>query len=319
MRAHKPQASGRPGRIDMGLVATLQAILETGNASKAAVALGVTQPAISQNLRRLREHFDDELFVRSGNTLQPTPRMLALQPMVEQLLRDLEMLSRPQPDFDPLSANQEFILCMSEFVEFAVLPSLAEAFARHAPQCRLRGMRAHHAQLQSLLEQGKADLAIGSLVGAAPTLRQQRLADHPLVCMVSARGRWASQPPSLQDYAEGRHVAVLRASDSRDPISERLQRSRIQRNVVTTVSSDFVAAKTVIATDALCTVTQAVGRQLAAMFAVKLQPLPFDAGLFTSRMIWHERLQRDASHIWLRQLVERAYRGWALAAPAAKG
>ena len=310
MSLYRSRESGRSGHIDVNLVATLQAILDTGNASKAAVALGVTQPAISQSLRRLREHFGDELFVRSGNMLKPTPRMLALQPIIERLLRDLDMLSRPPDGFDPSTADQEFIVCLSEAAEFAVLPSVAAEFALHAPQCRIRGIRVHHSQLLPMLEQGEVDLAAGSLAGAAPSLRQQRLAEHRIVCMMSSRGKWANASLSLQDYVEGRHVSVRRMADTTDPISERLQVSGIHRNAVASVSSDFVAAQTVVKTDAICTLSEAAGRQLAALFPVQLQPLPFELGTLTARMIWHERLQRDASHIWLRRLVETAYRNW---------
>ncbi|MFT3721871.1 LysR family transcriptional regulator [Pseudorhodoferax sp.] len=305
-------------RIDLHLVATLQAVLKTGSVSRAALALGVSQPAISQNLRKLRAHFGDDLFVRSGQGLQPTSRMLALQPMVEQLVRDLKMLSRPPGAFDPEGAEQEFVICMSEVAEFVVLPRVAAELARHAPRCRIHGVRVHHAQLLSMLERGEVDLAAGSLAGAAPSLRQQRLAGHRMVCMVSARGRWAGAPPSLQDYVDGRHVAVQRVADSFDPVSERLRLHGIRRNAVIIVSSDFVAARTVVETDALCTVAQAVGQRMAALFPVRLQPLPFDAGLFPVRMIWHERLQHDASHIWLRSMVEAAYRDWVQGRPASR-
>jgi LysR family transcriptional regulator, mexEF-oprN operon transcriptional activator len=297
--------------MDVNLIATLQAILDTGNASKAAVALGVTQPAISQNLRRLREHFGDELFVRSGNVLKPTPRMLALQPVIARLLRDLDTLSRPPDGFDPTTAEQEFIVCLSEVAEFAVLPSVAAEFALHAPGCRIRGIRVHHSQLLSMLEQGEVDLAAGSLAGAAPSLRQQRLADHRVVCMVSANGKWANSTLSLEDYIDGRHVIVRRSADTTDPISERLQVSGIHRNAVAIVSSDFVATQTVVRTDAICTMGEPAGRQLATLFPVRLLPAPFEVGVITARMIWHERFQRDASHIWLRALVETAYRNWA--------
>jgi hypothetical protein len=84
----------------------------------------------------------------------------------------------------------------------------------------------------------------------------------------------------------------------------------VQRKAVITVSSDFVAARTVVATEMLGTVARAVGQQLADLFPVRLQPLPFDAGTFTSRMVWHERFQRDTGHIWLRKRVEAKYRRW---------
>lgn len=308
MQTHQFERKGRAGRIDLNLLFTLQAIFESGNLSKAAVALGVSQPAISQSLGKLREHFGDELFVRSGKALLPTPRALALQPMVARLLCEADMLSRPAQGFDPATANVEFIVCLSEFVEYSILPSLAAEFAQHASGCRIRGMRVQHSQLQSMLEQGDVDLAIGAVAGAAPSLRQQRLVDHQVVCMVSARGRWARRAPTFQDYLEGRHVAVHRTADNVDIISERLGLKGIRRNAVVTVSSDFVAARTVAQTDALCTLPLSSAKELANLFPVRLHPLPFDAGVFTARMIWHERFQRDASHIWLRKLVEQAYK-----------
>lgn len=319
MQKHRFERKGGAGRIDLNLLPTLQAIFEEGNLSRAAVALGVTQPAISQSLGKLREHFGDELFVRSGKVLLPTPRAQALQPMVARLLREAQMLSRPPQGFEPRTADVEFVVCLSEFVEFMVLPRLAAEFARHAPQCRIRGMRVQYSQLQDMLEQGDVDLVIGAVAGAAPSLRQQRLAEHRLVCMVSAQGPWARRPPSLEDYAEGRHVAVHRTADSVDIISQRLRDKGIRRNAVVTVSSDFVAARTVAQTDALCTLPLSSALQLVKLFPLCLHPLPFDAGVFTARMIWHERFQGDASHIWLRKLMENAYRDWVQQMQAAGG
>jgi len=118
MTTNTPGFPGRAGRVDLTMVATLKAIFDTGTVSKAAEALGVTQPSVSQNLRRLREYFGDELFVRTGNALQPTPRAIALLPVVSRLMRDLDVISRPPDDFDPRASNREFILCMSEMAEF---------------------------------------------------------------------------------------------------------------------------------------------------------------------------------------------------------
>lgn len=311
MGAPRSIASGRAGRVDPSLFASLLAILETGNVSRAADALGITQPAVSQNLRKLREHFGDRLFVRSGNSLQPTPRMLALQPVMARVLEDLDRLSRPAGGFEPDHCNREFTVSMSDSAEFAVLPQVAAEFALHSPGARLRGVRTPYMELSAMLERGDVDLALGSLIGAAPSLRQQRLADHRMVCLVSAEGRWAVTPPFFQDYVDGRHVAVLRVSDNADAVAQRLRLIGIQRNVVIRVSNDFVAAQSLIRTDALCTVGEAVGRQLAGLFPVKAHPLPFDVGPITTRMIWHERFQDDAGHIWLRKLVRRTYREWA--------
>lgn len=308
MTTKKPGAAGRESRVDLTMVATLKAIFDTGTVSKAAEVLGVTQPSVSQNLRRARLYFGDELFVRSGNALQPTPRAIALQPAVSRLMRDLEVISRPPDAFDPRAANLEFIICMSEMAEYIVLPRLAATFAREAPGCSIRGIRVPQSRLLTALENGEVDLATGSLIGADPSLRQQRLGEQKLISLVSARGRWADAPLTRQGYVESRHVAVHRVTDSVDPVVDRLRVKGIHRSVALSVSNDFVAARAVAETDLICTASVTVGRQLAALYAIRLQALPFDLGLLPTRMIWHERFQRDARHVWLRQQVEAAYR-----------
>lgn len=308
MTTNKHDAAGRATRVDLTMMATLKAIFDTGTVSKAAEMLGVTQPSVSQNLRRARQYFGDELFVRSGNALRPTPRAVALQPAVARLMRDLEAISRPPSAFDPQAASLEFIICMSEMAEYIVLPRLAATFAREAPGCSIRGVRVPQTRLRAALEEGEIDLAAGSLVGADPSLRQQKLGQQGVVCLVSAHSRWADTPLTLQGYMESRHVAVHRVTDSADPVIDRLRSKGIQRSVALTVSNDFVAARAVAETDLLCTVSVAVSRQLAALYAVQPKGLPFDLGQLPTRMIWHERFQRDARHIWLRKHVEAAYR-----------
>ncbi|MGE4238961.1 LysR family transcriptional regulator [Ramlibacter sp.] len=299
---------GRLARVDLTMVATLKAIFDTGKVSKAADALGVTQPSVSQNLKRLRAYFNDELFVRSGNSLQPTARALALQPLVARLMRDIDLISQPPDDFDPAAANREFIICMSEAAEYVVLPRLAALFAEQAPGCSIRGTRLPQPQLMQALEKGEVDLAAGILLGADRSLRQTRLIDFGFVCLVSANGRWAKTPLTRQAYTESRHVLVQRITDADDPIGERLRVKGIHRSIALTVANDFVAARVVADTDLICTVTVPVGRQLAALFPVGLQPPPVELGRMSSRLIWHERFQRDASHMWLRKIVENVYR-----------
>lgn len=298
----------RPTRVDLTMVATLKAMLDTGAVSKAADALGVTQPSVSQNLRRLRSYFDDELFVRSGNTLQPTPRAIALAPVVSRLMRDIDVISQPPVDFDPSVANREFIICMSEIAEFIVLPRLAAAFARQAPRCSIRGLRVPQSQLRIALERGEVDLAAGTLVGADRSLRQRRLGEYSVICLVSARGRWADAPLTREGYTESRHVAVQRITDSVDPISDRLRLKGIHRSVALSVASEFVAASAVAGADLICTVSRQVGKHLSPLFPIKVRPLPFQLGDLVTRLIWHERFHKDPSHIWLRKIVVDAYR-----------
>ncbi|MDR6858770.1 LysR family transcriptional regulator [Variovorax guangxiensis] len=297
------------GRADLTMIATLKALLDTGNVSRAADALGVTQPSVSQSLKRMRQYFGDELFVRSGNAMNPTPRAIELGPLVDRVMRDVNLISQPGSEFDPMAANREFIICMTDIGEYMIVPNLASVFASEAPGCSIRTRRIPQARLREALELGEADLAVGTLAGANRSLRQQRLGEYVVTCMVSTQGRWAKSALTGDDYAAARHVVVQRLSDSVDPITERLRAKGIHRSVALFVDNHFVAARAVAETDLICTVPNVVmGEQLVSTFPVKLVPLPFEFGHFVSRLLWHDRYHTDPSHVWLRNTVERSAR-----------
>lgn len=297
-----------PIRIDVVMIQTMQALFDTGQVSKAATLLGVSQPSVSQTLRRLRAHFDDRLFVRSGNVLHPTPRAMALQEPIARLSRELELLSRQAPAFDPASSSRRFVVGITDIAEFMVLPQMMRAFRSQAPRASLRSIRMNTSDLREALERGDVDLAAGTLYGADVSLRQRRLGEYRFVCLTSATGRWAHTPPSLQDYAQSPHVLIPRYADVIDPTAEHLQQTGLRRHVVLTVANHFAAAGAVEAADLLCTVPEHVGSLLASMFGVRIHPMPMDLGTVVTRIVWHERFHHDPGNEWLRAVLEQAYR-----------
>jgi LysR family transcriptional activator of mexEF-oprN operon len=303
-----PADSQAPIRIDVGMIQTLQALFDTGQVSKAALLLGVSQPSVSQTLRRLRAHFDDRLFVRSGNVLQPTPRAMALQEPIARLSRELELLSRQAPAFDPATSARRFVVGITDIAEFMVLPHMMRAFREQAPRASLRSIRMDTSDLRGALERGDLDLAAGTLYGADVSLRQRRLGEYRLVCLTSTRGRWAEHAPTVQDYAQSPHVLIPRFADVVDPTAEHLQQTGLRRQVVLTVANHFAAAGAVEAADLLCTVPEHVGTLLASMFGVRIHPMPLDLGTVVTRIIWHERFHHDPGNEWLRGVLEAAYR-----------
>lgn len=291
------------------MIATLKALLDTGSVSKAADLLGVTQPSVSQTLKRMRLYFDDELFVRSGNSMRPTPRVIELAPAVDRVMRDVNLISQKTSVFNPQEANREFIVCMTDIGEYLIVPDLAAAVAAEAPGCTIRTRRIPQARLREALEQGEADLAVGTLAGADRSLRQMRLGEYSVACMVSTEGRWATGDLTPDSYADARHVVVQRVSDSVDPITERLRAMGIHRSVALFVDNHFVAARAVAEADLICTVPNVVmGEKLVTMFPVRLVTMPIALGSFVSRLLWHNRFHSDPANVWLRKTLERSVR-----------
>ncbi len=301
----------RPGaaaKVDLTMVHTLKALFDTGQVSKAAERLGVSQPSVSQNLKRLREYFADPLFVRSGNRLYPTPRAMALEAAVVRLTRDIELISQQPKAFDPRSATREFIVSFTDIAEFMVLPRLSGELLREAPGCSLRSARPAIAQMQEALEQGEIDLAAGTLHGTDVALRQQRLGEYAFVCLTSLRGRWARKPVTVDDYRTAPHVMVPRTSDAVDPIRQRLELQGIHRRIALTVANHFAACGAVEQSDLLFTAPQHVAGHLSKLFHLRAHPLPVDLGTVVTRIVWHERFHHDPGNLWLRKRVERIYR-----------
>lgn len=301
-------AQGRKN-LDLTMIATLQALFDSGTVSRAAESLGVTQPSVSQVLKRLRTHFEDELFVRSGNSMRPTPRALELVPLVGRVMRDVSLISQSGAAFCPTTAKREFFVCMADISEYMAAADLSAILASSAPDCSIHTVRIPQGRLRKALEDGEIDLAVGTLAGADRSLRQQRIGDYNAACMVSANGRWRDSTLTLEDYIDAHHVLVQRVSDSVDPITERLNARGVHRNISMSVGNHFSAAHVVAKSDLICTVPNSVMvENLALMFPVKLQALPFPFGRLVSRLLWHTRYQNDPAHIWLRSTVEKSVR-----------
>ena len=301
-------AAPSPTKMDLTMIHTLRALFDTGQVSKAAERLGVSQPSVSQNLKRLRDYFGDPLFVRSGNRLHPTPRAMALEAIVARLTRDIGLISQQPKAFDPATATRDFVVSLTDIAEFMVLPQLGDEFRRVAPGCSLRSVRSNIALLREALERGEIDLAAGTLHGSDVSLRQLRLGEYNFSCLTSLRGRWARKPLSADDYRDAPHVIVPRTSDPVDPIAQRLELQGIHRHVVLTLANHFAACAAVERADLLFTVPHHVAEHLAKLFQLRVHPMPVDLGTVVTRIVWHERFHHDSGHVWLRKRVERIYR-----------
>lgn len=304
METQKPH----PGRVDLTMVATMKALLDTRQVSKAAEVLGVSQPSVSQTLRRLRDYFDDELFIRSGNNLHPTPRAQGMEPLVSRMMKDAYLLSQAPANFDPALASREFVVSLSDISEFMILPRLMAVFAEIAPNCTVKSLKVAPSELVPAMERGEVDIAAGTLVRPDAALKQQLLAEYELVCVTSLAGRWTSRQVSQEDFLTHKHVNVHRINDTGDPITERFLEIGIHRRIALAISNHFAAAQAIVDADLICTLPKGVAMHLAQLFAIRIHPTPFSMGSVPNRMVWHQRMHKDSGHQWLRRTVADVYR-----------
>lgn len=294
--------------LDLNLLFTLDALFEMEQVSAAADMMGVTQPAVSQALRQLREHFKDPLFVRSGNRLSLTPRAQALRAPVRRIIRDIHEHLLTTLSFDPAVAERVFTLCLSDLSEFVILSDFVAAFRRAAPRCRLRSLRAPASELIRLLETGQADLAFGGMLPEMPaSLRQRRLADYNHVCIAATAHSARLQPFTRSKYCELPHIIVSRTGGFDDYIERHLRRQKLVRNAVLSLSDNLIAAKLVAESDLIATIPRGVALRFSTLFPLAVLELPFRLPQVVSRMYWHERFHRDAANQWLRSLASEHF------------
>ena len=297
-------------RLDLNLLPIAVALYEERGVSRTAVRLGMSQPAVSAALARLRKAFDDPLFVRTAHGMEPTPRAHAL------ITPARDVLSRVQRDvlsglaFDPASAKTTFTFALSDVGEMVFLPRLLEGLKRLAPLASMRSVAPPPIELRDGLEMGEIDLAVGYFPDLATTnFFQQRLFTHHFCCLLRANHPIANRRLSLKQFLALKHVAVHAAGRSQELYDKFLVRKRVRPNVVL-VTPHFMSLPPIIGKSDLCaTVPHAIGMFFSGPgtnIKTVLPPFP-EAPHIVLKQHWHRKTHHDPRNQWLRRLVSELF------------
>ena len=312
--------------LDLNLLRVFAAVIVERNVTRAAAQLAMTQPAVSNALRRLREATGDELFVTIPGGVLPTARAEAWWPDVAAAIEGLRKLFDPQ-EFEPERDERSFALTMADATATVLMPALVGALAGHQTRSDLRVLPLASRDPRTLLEHGAADLAIGffpdvaaelAAEGPRATAVLEPLYTCEYVC-VMRRGHPLAAAPllTLDAYCAAEHVRVNFAGRPRGFVDETLVALGRKRRVVLTLQQFATAARVVHGSDLVCVLplsfVPATG--LADGLVVRAPPMPLpriDVG-----MLWHRRHAHDPAARWLRETVRVVVRGLDLGKPAA--
>jgi DNA-binding transcriptional LysR family regulator len=295
-------------KLDLNLLRVFEAVHTHGSASAAAEALGVTQPAVSNALRRLREEFGDELFTRTPQGVAPTPLADRLAVSVAQALAVLREGLEPAPAFAPGTARRKFRVLMSDIGEIAFLPGLLRWLQAEAPGVTLETTTLPAREARLALESGALDLAVGFLPDLKAGFYQQRIFAQTYVCMVRAGHAAIGPTLTLKAFRDARHAVVKAQGTGHGIVETMLERAGIEPEVVLKLPH-FLAVPMVIAeTDLVVTVPQRVGEIFARILPVRLLPHPLKIPPFQVNQYWHRRYHADPANRWLRGNFARLFR-----------
>ena len=289
-------------RPDLNLLFTLEALLVEGSVARAAKRLDLSPSAMSRSLARLRETTGDPLLVRAGRGMVPTPRAIELRETIAQLVAEVKGALTPAEGLINLSGlERTFTIRTSQgFVEnFG--PELIARVGAEAPRVRLRFVDKADKNAESL-RSGATDLETG-VVGEStgPELRAQKLFQDRFVGVIRADHPLSKGKVTLKRYLAGKHILVSRRGTDRGPVESALSEMGVEREIVTVVSGFSTAIALVRASELIATVPERQTGNLRSR--MKTFSLPFLAPEITVSMLWHPRMDSDAAHKWLRNVV----------------
>lgn len=293
------------GTIDLNLLVALQALLTERHVTRAATRMGVTQPAMSHSLSRLREALGDPLLVRAKNGLQLTPRAATLVQPLDRLLVDAGALLASPASFEPKTSTRRFRISTSDYMEIVLMPGLLERLGREAPHIDIVLVR-HDGHGLSQLDNDEVDVAlVPPMPTESRTIRVQRILDEKFVCVVRADHPLVGKKMTLERYVELGHVLVSPGGARGGIVDDALAKIGARRRVAVVVPHFLVAPFLVERTDLVLTLAKRIARSLAPAVNLKVLEPPAELDLpgFDVRLCWHERDHADPAHSWLRAQV----------------
>ncbi len=292
--------------IDLNLLVVLRALLETRSVTAASKRVSLSQSATSHALARLRELLGDEILVRTGRTMQPTPRAQRLHQPLLLLLEQVEQMLIDDGSFEVKTLRRTFTIATVDYGERVFVLPLGREIARLAPMVNLYVIRS--LPIIEDLRTGTHDLGIGVLASAIPEVESELLLSEKFVCLLRKGHPAAKQRMTLKRYADLDHIIVAPGGKSRSKIDTVLAAHGYERRVARTVASFEIAPSLVCGSGYILTMAEHMARPIAKKLGLSVLAAPREFGESAISMAWHRRTSNDPAQEWFREQVRRVAR-----------
>ncbi len=289
--------------IDLNLLVVFNQLLVERRVSKVADNLGVSQPAVSNSLAKLRRLFGDELFLRTSKGMEPTPFADQLAESVSYALAMIHSGVNQRTRFDAAQECRPFTVGMTDIGEIVFLPELIARVKREAPGVTLSTVRNTATNLRDELESGKVDMAIGLLPQLKAGFFQRRLFRQRYVCLMRRGHHLDKRRITLAEYAGAEHLVVVSAGTGHGKVDDLLRRSGIERTVRLTVPHYVGVGHILQGSDLVTTVPEKLADRLLEPFGLAKVVHPAKLPEVAINAFWHAKYHRSPANRWLRTVV----------------
>ncbi|MET7456798.1 LysR family transcriptional regulator [Streptomyces sp. NPDC005574] len=293
-------------QLDLNLLAALDALLEEGSVAGAAARLHVTAPAMSRSLGRIRRTTGDQILVRTGRTMTPTPYAIAVREQVHELLNQVQGVLAPSRELDLATLERTFTLRWHDSLVAISGPALLAAVRAQAPGVRLRFVAESSTDTPEL-RRGEVDLEANANRPSAPDVHAEKVGETRLVIVVrQGHPLTGVTTVTAQRYAAAEHVAVSRRGNLSNALDDALARVGLTRRVVAAAPTEAAALAFARDSDLVISVPEATTRSAVTDLGLVVLPLPLELPSAPIYLSWHQRYDTDHAHAWLRRLAHSA-------------
>lgn len=285
--------------FDLNLLKALDALLDERSVTAAAKRLSLTQPAVSGMLTRLRECFDDPLFIRNQRGMTPTVKALALSAPIKKILNEAQGLMQPST-FNPTETELSIRIAATDYALKTIIVPLLVRLRQEAPRMKIAVLEVAPDQVASMLETGLLDFALMTPEQIKPNLHAQHLFDEEYVCVVSPQHKFAQQKHvELDEFCEQVFVLVSNDGGAFSGVTDQsLAKLGLMREVMLSINSFLIVPDILAQTDLIAVIPK---RLVQNMVEVVQVPVPLQIKGFSKMLVWHERTHQHLAHQWLRE------------------
>lgn len=287
-------------QLNLNLLIALEALLAEASVTRAAERLGVTQPAMSRSLQRLREQLGDELLVRSGQGLVRTPRAERILRSLRHGLTALHRALAEEDAFEPRTSSATFTIAANDIVGARLLPAVLERLRDEAPGVAVNVVPLEHADLVSQFDHGAADLAVGVGFLEAPGLKRRLLLSDGWICLVRQDHPEVGETLDLGTFLRLPHALSSPRGEGAGVVDDALAKLGHVRRIALRTRFFILAALAVQRTDMVLTMPRQSGERLAALLSLRALEPPVSLPDVDIVAVWHERMDDAPAHRWLR-------------------
>jgi len=291
------------GAFDLNLLIVFDAVMQERSVTRAGGRIGLSQPAVSHALSRLRHMLKDELFIRTPEGMVPTPRAEQLAEPLRRALNDMQLALEPET-FVPKEASRQFMMAINNYAAVILASPLLMAVTAAAPRIRLDLRPTGLRDMSALLDRGELDLAIGTFDEAGERFASAPLLEDSFVVAMRHDHSAARNPLTPQSLASLSYLDISSSGEETGFVDDWLATRGLTRSI-THRAPRLAAAAVLASTDMVAVLSRRLAEHWVQLYGLSICQLPFASPAIRTGMLWHRRFDNQAAHLWLRKLIQQ--------------